>query len=224
LGIDGISLSLVLLTCVVMLLAVVASWQIDHYLRGYLILLLLLQTGVIGAFLALDLFLFYVFYEVMLLPMYFLIGLWGAGRRKYAAIKFVIYTLLGSVGLLAAIIALYSVDVRDFVDQKIVESKAAELRRHEVNLSAAESIRGAEVHTFDFVTLARVGRAVMLILAGEEPRLGVRTRAAEAPMPDNRSTEVRLFAPGVDREVAIRRLRMQPVCSKGFQYILFALL
>ncbi len=95
LGVDGISLPLVVLTALVTLLAVVASWKIEESVRGYLVLLLLLETGVIGAFLALDFFLFYVGYELMLLPMYALIGLWGGQRRKYAALKFVIYTLLG---------------------------------------------------------------------------------------------------------------------------------
>ena len=107
LGVDGISLPLVVLTALVMFLAIVASWKIEKSVRGYLVLLLLLETGVIGAFLALDFFLFYVFYELMLLPMYVLIGLWGGGRRRYAALKFVIYTLLGSVGLLVAMIGLY---------------------------------------------------------------------------------------------------------------------
>ena len=73
------------------------SWRIEKSVRGYLVLVLLLETGVLGAFLALDFLLFYVFYELMLMPMYFLIGLWGGGRRKYAALKFVLYTLLGSV-------------------------------------------------------------------------------------------------------------------------------
>ena len=129
LGVDGIGLSLVLLTSLVCLLAVVASWKIDANLRGYLALLLLLETGVLGAFLAVDLFAFYVFYEVMLLPMYFLIGLWGAAERKRAALKFVLYTLLGSVGLLAAVIALYSVNARDFVPQEEVELRAADLKK-----------------------------------------------------------------------------------------------
>jgi NADH-quinone oxidoreductase subunit M len=224
LGVDGINLALVLLTCVIGLLAVVASWTIEHHLRGYLVLLLLLQTGVIGAFLSLDLFLFYVFYEVMLLPMYFLIGLWGGGRRKYAAIKFVIYTLFGSVCLLAAIIALYSVDVRDFVDQGIVRQKASDLRLRDSRLTEAEAVRQADVHSFDFVTLAKVGRAVMLVQTGQEHRLAVRRSAADAPLPDEPSTEVRLFAPGVNRDEALARLKAQPVCSREFQYLVFLLL
>jgi NADH-quinone oxidoreductase subunit M len=224
LGLDGINLSLVLLTCVVHLFALVASWTIDRHLKGYLVLLMLLQTGVTGAFLSLDLFLFFVFYEVMLVPMYFLIGLWGGGRRKYAAAKFVVYTLVGSVCLLAAIIALYSVDVRDFVDQQTVATRAADLRRENPALSPADALARVEVHTFDFVTLSKVGRAVMLVLSGQEERLAARRAAVDAPLPDDKSTAVRLFAPGVDRDAALSRLKAQPVCSTAFQLWIFALL
>jgi NADH-quinone oxidoreductase subunit M len=199
LGVDGIGLSMVLLTGVVCLLAVVASWTIETNLRGYLLLLLLLQTGVIGAFLAIDLFAFYVFYELMLLPMYFLIGLWGSGQRKAAAFKFVIYTLVGSVGLLAAIIALYTVDARDFVPKEAADR------------------RTGEVHTFDISTLGKVGRATALILSGQEERLAV----AGTEMTD---TAIPLFAKGVDRAQAIERLKKQPVCTPGFQFIVFGLL
>lgn len=217
-GVDGISLAMALLTAIVCLFAVVASWNIEQNLRGYLMLLLTLETGVLGAFLALDLFLFYVFYEVMLFPMYLLVGLWGGQRRKYAAVKFVLYTLGGSVGLLAAIVALYSVDVRDFVDQGVVQARASDASRRP-GVTA-----DVEVHTFDVVTLSKVGRAVMLVLSGQEDRLGVRKQAAEAPLPDDSSREVRLFSPGVDREAAIARLKSQPICSKQSQYLLFALL
>ncbi|RMG41146.1 MAG: NADH-quinone oxidoreductase subunit M, partial [Planctomycetota bacterium] len=88
LGYDGISMPLVLLTSFISLLAMLASWSITKLVRGYLILFLLLETGMLGVFLALDFFLFYVFWEVMLLPMYFLIGIWGGPRKEYAAIKF----------------------------------------------------------------------------------------------------------------------------------------
>ena len=86
-----------------------ASWSIPvtQHLRGYFSLLLLLQVGMMGVFVALDFFLFFVFWEVMLLPMYFLIGIWGGPRKEYAAIKFFLYTLAGSVLMLLAIIALY---------------------------------------------------------------------------------------------------------------------
>lgn len=208
LGADGINLALVVLTCLVCMLAVVASWHIEDYLKGYLVLLLTLQSGVLGAFLALDLFLFYVCYEVMLLPMYFLIGLWGGGRRKYAAVKFVIYTLAGGVALLAAIIALYSVDVRDFVPK------------------SAERPTGDAVHTFDPVTLGRVGQAVMLVLSGQEARIGVMANdtALGLEAAASEGAPVPLLAPGVDRATAIARLKAQPVCTRTFQYTVFVLL
>ena len=114
LGVDGLSVPMVLLTALISFIAVFASWKIDKALKGYMAMLLLLDTGMMGVFVALDFFLFYVFWELMLLPMYFLIGIWGGPRREYAAIKFFLYTLLGSVLILLAMIALYfSVTVPD---------------------------------------------------------------------------------------------------------------
>ena len=107
LGIDGISVVMVLLTALISFIAVISSWNIEKSLKGYFALFLLLDTGMMGVFVSLDFFLFYVFWEVMLLPMYFLIGVWGGPRREYAAIKFFLYTLLGSVLMLLAMIALY---------------------------------------------------------------------------------------------------------------------
>jgi len=107
LGLDGISVSLVVLTGLTSLLACLASWPIEKQVRGYYSLFLLLAASMTGVFLALDLFLFYVFFEVMLLPMYFLIALWGGENREYAAIKFLLYTLFGSVFILVAILILY---------------------------------------------------------------------------------------------------------------------
>jgi NADH-quinone oxidoreductase subunit M len=113
-GIDGISAPMVLLTALISFVAVIASWNIEKSVKGYFALFLLLDTGMMGVFVALDFFLFYVFWEVMLLPMYFLIGVWGGPRREYAAIKFFIYTLFGSVLMLLALLALYfSVSVID---------------------------------------------------------------------------------------------------------------
>ena len=106
-GVDGISLPLIVLSTLVMLMGVGASWNIDKSPKGYFALLMILNTAVMGIFSALDFFLFYVFYEVMLLPLYFLIGIWGGERREYAAIKFFIYTLLGSVLMLLVIVGLY---------------------------------------------------------------------------------------------------------------------
>ncbi len=107
-GIDGISLLLVMLTTLLGPLALLSSWDaIDNRLKEYYAFLLMLQTGMIGVFISLDFFLFYVFWEVMLVPMYFLIGVWGGSRKLYAAIKFFLYTLFGSVLLLLGILALY---------------------------------------------------------------------------------------------------------------------
>ena len=114
LGYDGISLPLVVLTGFVSFLAAIASWSIQKLHKGYFILFLLLETGMLGVFLALDFFLFYVFWEVMLLPMYFLIGIWGGPRREYAAIKFFLYTLVGSVLMLIAMLMLYFSSDREF--------------------------------------------------------------------------------------------------------------
>jgi NADH-quinone oxidoreductase subunit M len=106
-GVDGISFPLVILTAVITALSMGASWPIDKHVKAYCILFLLLLTGMLGVFMSLDFFLFYVFWEVMLLPMYFLIGVWGGPRKEYAAIKFFLYTLVGSVLMLIAILMLY---------------------------------------------------------------------------------------------------------------------
>jgi len=111
-GLDGLSFPLVILTTLVTFLACLASWNIETWkinrgVRGYFALFLILETGMLGVFCALDFFLFYIFWEVMLLPMYFLIGVWGGPRKEYAAIKFFIYTLVGSVLMLVVLLAFY---------------------------------------------------------------------------------------------------------------------
>jgi len=106
LGLDGLSLPMVLLTVLLGFLACLASFGITTRVKEYFIFYLLLLTGMLGTFLALDLFLFYVFWEIVLVPMYFLIGIWGGPRKEYAAIKFFLYTLAGSVFMLLAILAL----------------------------------------------------------------------------------------------------------------------
>src|SRR6202022_4407320 len=122
-GVDGISVSMVILSTLISFIATVASmpwWKgadehedpaHPHFsvvkVPGYMVMLLILQTGMSGTFAALDMFLFFVFWEVMLLPMYFLIGIWGGPRKEYAAIKFFLYTLAGSVLMLLAILALH---------------------------------------------------------------------------------------------------------------------
>jgi NADH-quinone oxidoreductase subunit M len=107
-GIDGIALLLVLLTTLLGVVAFLSSWSAIHTReKEYYVFLLLLQTGMLGVFMAMDFFLFYVFWEVMLVPMYFLIGIWGGPRKLYASIKFFLYTLVGSVLMLLGILALY---------------------------------------------------------------------------------------------------------------------
>ena len=129
-GVDGLSLPLIFLTTLLQFIAVFSSWKVPKGVKGYYMLLLLLGSGITGVFVSLDFFLFYVFWEVMLLPMYFLIGIWGGPRREYAAIKFFLYTLVGSVLMLIAMIALY--------------------------LTSTHPVTGD--HTFDIEILTKLGR------------------------------------------------------------------
>src|SRR5438046_1270613 len=108
LGIDGISFLLIMLTTVLGFLSVLSSWAaIEERSKEYYAMFMLLQVGMLGVFMSLDFFLFYVFWEVMLVPMYFIIGVWGGPRKLYAAIKFFLYTLAGSVLMLVGILAIY---------------------------------------------------------------------------------------------------------------------
>jgi NADH-quinone oxidoreductase subunit M len=170
LGLDGISMALVLLTTFISFIAMIASWKIEKYVRGYCILFLLLETGMIGTFVALDFFLFYIFWEVMLLPMYFLIGIWGGPRREYAAIKFFLYTLLGSVFILIALLGFYFTDVRDYLPQPSNE-KLDEMARaggYETFIGQARDKGTAAkevVNTFDLLTLQKAGKAALSYLS-----------------------------------------------------------
>src|SRR6202521_4792085 len=108
LGVDGLSTLLILLTTMMGSIAVLSSWTaITERVKEFYIFMLVLQTGMLGAFMALDVPLFFLFWEVMLVPMYFLIGIWGSTNRLYSAIKFFLYTLVGSVVMLLGILALY---------------------------------------------------------------------------------------------------------------------
>jgi NADH-quinone oxidoreductase subunit M len=115
-GVDGIALVLIAMTAVLMPVVVLASWNEaeggKHSVKAYFALMLVLETMVIGVFAAIDVFLFYVFFEAMLIPMYFLIGSYGVGKRQYAAVKFLLYSLLGGLLMLVAVIALYVYSVR----------------------------------------------------------------------------------------------------------------
>ena len=162
LGVDGISLPLVVLTTFLSMLAAAASWPITKHVKAYHVLFLLLVTGMLGVFVSLDFFLFYVFWEVMLLPMYFLIGIWGGPRREYAAIKFFLYTLLGSVLMLLAILMLYfTSDLRLLSDEQLVAAHVVSPGLDAAARTVAfESIRGADrpLHTFNILALAQIGQ------------------------------------------------------------------
>ena len=174
LGLDGISFPLILLTSFVSVLAMGASWSITKHVKAYLILFLLLETGMLGVFMALDFFLFYIFWEVMLLPMYFLIGVWGGPRREYAAIKFFLYTLLGSVLMLIAILMLYfTSDLVDLAKLRDAGGQAAKESWKELNLPenvvkavdvelarrvAEPDSKPVPIHTFNLIALAKIGQ------------------------------------------------------------------
>lgn len=106
-GVDGLSVAMVLLTVLLSFLCIFASWHIENGVKGYFAMFLFLETGMVGVFSSLDFFLFFLFWEIMLLPMYFLIGIWGGKNKVYAAIKFFLYTLAGSVLMLLVMVAMY---------------------------------------------------------------------------------------------------------------------
>lgn len=167
-GLDGISFPLVMLTALVSVLAMGASWSIKKHVKGYCILFLLLETGMLGVFMALDFFLFYVFWEVMLLPMYFLIGIWGGERREYAAIKFFLYTLVGSVLMLIAILMLYfNSDLNKVaaISTLTQDSEVAAVDWDSLHISPDVEARIGRVITAEDAT--RAGAALALMRVGE---------------------------------------------------------
>jgi NADH-quinone oxidoreductase subunit M len=232
LGADGISMPLVLMTTLLTFLAMIASWKIDRFVRGYCMLFLLLETGMLGTFFALDFFLFYIFWEVMLLPMYFLIGVWGGPRREYAAIKFFLYTFLGSVFILIALLAFYLTDVRDFVGPRTRAEAAAELRAQNPILTPAEAKEQAEVHTFDLVVLQRVGKAALQKLNNQPVTTATTVREAEKQLEDKKRTkataeEIRAAEDKVKTALAdpgLQKRLGQSFFQPWFQYTMFLFL
>ena len=154
LGIDGISFPLVILTSFLSVLAMWASWPINKHVKAYCVLFLLLEMGMLGVFMSLDFFLFYIFWEVMLLPMYFLIGVWGGPRREYAAIKFFLFTLVGSVLMLIAMLMLYfNSDLNLLTEDQVAACALPDriLAEHEYGAKPA-------LHTFNLLALAEIGQ------------------------------------------------------------------
>lgn len=168
-GVDGISMAMLLLSAVIFVLAFLASWKNTKAVRGYCILFLILESGVMGLFLSLDFFLFYVFFEAMLVPMYFLIGYWGGPRREYAAIKFFLYTLLGSILILVAMLALYYVDLQPYYKNLVAAAQGKErfspevFRRDAFLGLAGDRYDAGEfkspVNTFDLIVLGQAAQA-----------------------------------------------------------------
>ncbi|MEQ9440207.1 MAG: NADH-quinone oxidoreductase subunit M [Cyclobacteriaceae bacterium] len=160
-AVDGISLPLVVLSTLILLIAAISSWTIPRQVKGYALLFLLLSASVVGCFVALDFFLFYLFFEFMLLPMYFLIGIWGGKRREYASIKFFLYTLTGSIFILIAMIGLY-ISVIDPVTTGEMIGMGNQVS-DEVIASVQEQLQqgGIDswnvVRTFDMVAMTNIG-------------------------------------------------------------------
>jgi NADH-quinone oxidoreductase subunit M len=226
LGIDGISLALIVLTTALCFLALIASWGIERYVKGYLMLFLLLETGMVGTFLALDFFLFYIFWEVMLLPMYFLIGVWGGPRREYAAIKFFLYTLLGSVFILIALLGFYFTDIQDYVDLGVYQKQIAAMALPPRNMSRAEAINQVEVHSFDLIALKRVGAAAFHKLTNRVDEIEVRnpnlTGDEKQDLGKTKFVTLKQLSPERRKNV-LDRLN-QPFFTETFQYTMFLLL
>ena len=185
-GVDGISLPLVILSALVMLIGVVSSWNIIHRLKAYYALYLLLTGTIMGCFLALDFFLFFLFFEFMLLPMYFLIGLWGGPRREYASIKFFLYTLFGSLLILLVMIGLY-LSVMDPVSTALTAGFTGNpavgtdelIRVMQMHLRSGQLNPAQIVHTFDMRYLADGGNylpSAILNPASEPVVLGLPAR------------------------------------------------
>lgn len=159
-GVDGLNVLMVLLSALVLVVGAISSWNISAKQKGYFSLYLLLSSTIVGCFVALDFFLFYLFFEFMLLPMYFLIGIWGGTRREYAAIKFFIYTLVGSIFILIVMIGLY-ISVIDPVETAIEmglipqrnQATSAMIGQVQTLLAAGQIPGGQLVHTFDILAM-----------------------------------------------------------------------
>ncbi len=161
-GLDGLNVLLVVLAAFVMFIAAIASWNVEKQAKGYHALFLILSSSVVGCFCALDMLLFYVFFEFMLLPMYFLIGIWGGERREYAAIKFFLYTLVGSIFILLVMIGLYTsvidpietaVQMGLATDASAVTTQMIQTVQQKLASGGFQNQKELLVHTFNMVSM-----------------------------------------------------------------------
>ncbi|MDX6613824.1 MAG: NADH-quinone oxidoreductase subunit [Blastocatellia bacterium] len=161
-GVDGVAVLLIVLTTLLGLIASLSSWKyIEKREKEYYALLLLLQSAVVGVFGSMDLFLFYLFFEVGLVPMYFLIGIWGGENRLYAAIKFFLYTLVGSVVMLLGVIKMYFLTADPALTSKVTAGAWGILAGNtEASALVAHSVQQAQVHgtgTFNIIYMQAIG-------------------------------------------------------------------
>jgi len=177
---DGLSLPLLVLTTLLSLLAIIASFNIQERVKEYFFFFLLLETAMLGVFIALDLFLFYVFWELTLVPMYFLIGIWGGPKKEYAAIKFFLFTLFGSVFMLVAILALYfnsnphTFDFTELLAQNVTFARGFQLLVF-IGLYIGFSVKipAFPLHTWLPLAHVEAPTAVSVILAGVLLKMGL---------------------------------------------------
>jgi NADH-quinone oxidoreductase subunit M len=180
LGVDGLSLALIVLTTLLTLLSVIASFSIELRIKEYFFFFLLLETAMLGVFVSLDLFLFYVFWELTLVPMYFLIGIWGGPKKEYAAIKFFLFTLFGSVFMLISLLALYfnstphTFDYLELLKQSPMLVKSLQLWIFlGLYLGFSVKIPAFPFHTWLPLAHVEAPTAVSVILAGVLLKMGL---------------------------------------------------
>jgi len=217
-GVDGISLALILLVCVGTLIAVVATWKVEHGTRLMLFLLLVLQSSVIGALLAQNLVLLYVCNQVAVVAVGVLMARFCESGPKRGMLPFVASQLIASVCLLLGLVSIHSVNVRDVVNQAIVEQRTTTLMKQGGYATREEAKAAVHVTSFDIHALGKANRVGALLLTGQRDRIAVQK---QPNLPDG---AVPLLAAGVDRDAAIGRLMAEsPLGEPWIVFVLFAI-
>ncbi len=178
-GVDGLSLPMVILTALLSLISIIASFNIEIRVKEYFFWFLVLETGMMGVFVALDFFLFYVFWEITLVPMYFLIGIWGGPKKEYAAVKFFLYTLAGSVFMLLGMLALYFNSTPHTFDMMELSAQSSQFARGlqiiiflALYVGFAVKIPAFPFHTWLPLAHVEAPTAISVILAGVLLKMG----------------------------------------------------